>query len=1010
MAPQEVRMSHRPRNTLFTILLYVAFFASGASSLIAEVTWNRMLIVVVGNSLSATALILIVFMGGLGLGSYVGGKLLSGRRVSLIPYAVLEALIGLYVLLSPVLFGGLTELFRSLAVGNADQVGLTVARVLVSMLALLLPASLMGATFPAIVNGAALDTPSGRAARTGYLYSTNTLGAAVGCFAAGYHLLFEFGVQTTLAVAFVSYLLASLAGLIAGLIQRGEASATSPSTASRVASASGLIEGTDSSGVGGDPARVRVLYIGVTVVGFVALAYEVLLTRMAILYLGNSISVFALVLTAFLLGTGFSAIFGTWLYGWLRDRGGPANLLFGWSALIASVLIVAVPYALLEGLLVDLDDLGKFVDAAPANPLRILALLITPTVFIGALLPLAIRMLQPIARGETTRKAATLYSLNTAGGLVGAGVINHYVVPAVGVQGALALLIFLMGGTGVASLLVGRWRDRSWVPGFVTAAILGGLVMTLLPNTADLYADRLARSTLAREAGALHVREGRAATVVVLDQKDPNLGTYRDMYLNGVEEASTRYWHVQLFKLLGILPPLLHESEAPMDAVVIAFGAGITAGSVLASDQVASLDVVDLNPDIEGINDLFTDVNGDVFHRDRFHFHNDDGRNYLVTCDKQYDLIISDSTHPRAYDSWILYTRDFYEDVKSHLKPGGIFAQWVPVLRSMRGELMRVHLNTFQEVFPNTTVWYIYGSDQAFLLAMPEPLSIDAPKLQARLDRLPEWFRADEYQLDTVESVAGFFWMDAKAIDLMVAGDSRINTDGVHYFDKQSAVWPLPPQFSMPSYQTSAIPYFKGLTRAQAETVQIEQRVAGYLANLAFYETQADLHRAYCLDPTNGTALWYMHRAFGGQIPDAESFCAEMKVEEFRQLVAHQPNNASYLNGLADALCSAGKCEEALPIAKRAQELAPADGAVLDTYGWALLRTKRTQEAIQTLRRARDVLPNHPVVNYHLGVALYEAGERAQAKARLEHALQEGPNHAQAAAVIQLLEQIEGES
>ena len=88
-------MSHRPRNTLFTILLYVAFFASGASSLIAEVTWNRMLIVVVGNSLSATALILIVFMGGLGLGSYVGGKLLSGRRVSLIPYAVLEALIGL---------------------------------------------------------------------------------------------------------------------------------------------------------------------------------------------------------------------------------------------------------------------------------------------------------------------------------------------------------------------------------------------------------------------------------------------------------------------------------------------------------------------------------------------------------------------------------------------------------------------------------------------------------------------------------------------------------------------------------------------------------------------------------------------------------------------------------------------------------------------------------------------------------------------------------------------------
>jgi spermidine synthase len=62
------------------------------------------------------------------------------------------------------------------------------------------------------------------------------------------------------------------------------------------------------------------------------------------------------------------------------------------------------------------------------------------------------------------------------------------------------------------------------------------------------------------------------------------------MYLNGVEEASTRYWHTQLFKLLGILPVLVHEPDKPKEVLVIAFGAGITAGSVLASDQVASLD------------------------------------------------------------------------------------------------------------------------------------------------------------------------------------------------------------------------------------------------------------------------------------------------------------------------------------------------------------------------------------------------------------------------------------
>jgi spermidine synthase len=89
-------MTFNSRSFIFLISIYVAFFASGASSLIAEVTWNRMLIVVVGNSMSATAMILVVFMGGLGLGSYVGGKIFGKRRVSLVPYLLLEIAIGIW--------------------------------------------------------------------------------------------------------------------------------------------------------------------------------------------------------------------------------------------------------------------------------------------------------------------------------------------------------------------------------------------------------------------------------------------------------------------------------------------------------------------------------------------------------------------------------------------------------------------------------------------------------------------------------------------------------------------------------------------------------------------------------------------------------------------------------------------------------------------------------------------------------------------------------------------------
>lgn len=464
-------------------------------------------------------------------------------------------------------------------------------------------------------------------------------------------------------------------------------------------------------------------------IGFVALAYEVLLARLGILYLGNTVSVFPLVLTGFLLGTGISAVLGTWLYGVLRRNTNSSNRLFGFTALAAGAFVLVTPYLLLTDWVVSIDQLARSADATLRNPLPILAIIIAPTILIGALLPVAIRMLQPEERGEATREAATLYALNTAGGLLGAALANHYLVPLIGIQGALICLASICAAIGVINVLSPGKSFRRWSIAVLGVASLTIILIAALPEMMDLYAGKIAKSTRARSAKVRFIHEGRAATITVLDQEDPKKGTYRDMYLNGVEEASTRYWHTQLFKLLGIFPVLVHESDKPKEVLVIAFGAGITAGSVLASDQVSSLDAVDLNPDVEDINNLFTDVNGDVFHKPRFHFHNDDGRNYLVTSNKRYDVIITDSTHPRAYDSWILYTEEFYRAVRERLLPGGVFAQWVPVLGSMQGDLFRIHLNTFRRVFPNSTFWYVYGSDQAFLLATPEPFSLDAERL-----------------------------------------------------------------------------------------------------------------------------------------------------------------------------------------------------------------------------------------------------------------------------------------
>lgn len=854
-------MNEQRTSSLYRFSVYIAFLVSGASCLIAEVTWNRMLIVIVGNSLSATAMILMVFMAGLGLGSYAGGKLLGRQNGSLVAYLLLEVAIGLYVLLSPSLFHLLSRLFASMAGSVGDRELLTLLRVGVSLSALLLPSFLMGATFPAMISAAALDSPSRRTGRTGYLYSMNLLGAAVGCFVAGYHLLFEFGVQVTLNVAFALNLTAACCAFVAHTLERR--------TTATVARMPGP-EGTPSSV---DPRVRRFLYLAVFGVGFVSLGYEVLLTRLGILYLGNTVSVFPLVLTSFLLGSGVSALLGTWLYGVMVRRAGGRDILFGVVALGAGAWVLATPYLLLTDWVVGPEQFARITDATLRNPLPILGVMIFPTLLIGALLPIAIRMLRPEGRGEATREAATLYALNTAGGVLGAGLVNPFLVPWIGIQGSLVGLAAVCAAVGIVHLLAPQGRPARWAVAALGVASACALLLTALPQMMGLYAGKIAESTGARSVDVRLVEEGRAATVTVLDQRDDRKGSYRDMYLNGVEEASTRYWHTQLFKLLGLLPVCVRASEEPLEALVIAFGAGITAGSVLASERVSSVDVVDLNPDVEAINDLFKDVNGDVFHDRRFRFHNDDGRNYLVTSAKRYDVIVGDSTHPRAYDSWILYTEEFYRAVRERLLPGGVFAQWLPVLGAMQGELFKIHLNTFLRVFPHATFWYVYGSDQAFLLATPEPFRLDARRLQGQLDRLPAWFRAGEYQLDTAARIGGFFWMDGPAMRRMIGLESRVNTDDRHYFDKQSAVWPAPPQQRLPGFQADILPYVDGADDAFRAAVRGQQAVAQRLARFAFFRRKHDLFKAYCGMPGNGNAMYWMAREFSGRPPPHERLC-----------------------------------------------------------------------------------------------------------------------------------------
>ncbi|MEL6187115.1 MAG: fused MFS/spermidine synthase, partial [Myxococcota bacterium] len=181
--------------------LAVAFFLSGAAALILQVLWTRMMGHVLGASALAVSTVLTVFMGGLALGSHLGGQRARAIRRPVLAFAVLEAGVGLYGLAVPTLLESLPTLQVGLAyVWGEARDGQALLRFFLAALVLLPPTTAMGATLPLLAE-AAVGRMRRMAETTGRLYAANTLGAVAGALLSGFWLIPTLGISTTVRVA-----------------------------------------------------------------------------------------------------------------------------------------------------------------------------------------------------------------------------------------------------------------------------------------------------------------------------------------------------------------------------------------------------------------------------------------------------------------------------------------------------------------------------------------------------------------------------------------------------------------------------------------------------------------------------------------------------------------------------------------------------------------------------------------------------------------------------------------
>ena len=113
---------------------------------------------------------------------------------------------------------------------------------------------------------------------------------------------------------------------------------------------------------------------------------------------------------------------------------------------------------------------------------------------------------------------------------------------------------------------------------------------------------------------------------------------------------------------------------------------------------------------------------------------------------------------------------------------------------------------------------------------------------------------------------------------------------------------------------------------------------------------------------------------------------------DFRRAIALNPDQPLVLNYLGYSMIDKRiKLPEAMSMIRKAVELKPNDGYVVDSLGWAHFQLGEFSEAVKHLERAVELKPDDPIINDHLGDAYWRAGRRLEAKFQWQHARDSKP-------------------
>jgi predicted membrane-bound spermidine synthase len=575
----------------------------------------------------------------------------------------------------------------------------------------------MGATLTLLIRHRIREDVAGAGWQVAALYAVNTAGAALGCLLTDTLLVPSLGLFATQLVA-----VALNVGAGAGAFLLARRSALAPFPPHAPSPAPHSLDGT-------------VAWAGATLAlgGFAAMALQIVWFRFLISLFGPYRPVFSLLLTIILVGIWLGSLLaGLVVRAGVNVTRSYALALAGFGLYAAAALIFAPA-----------DNTARYQALGEATggawPLYravlggALAMVGVPALLSGAAYPLANALVQK--RADTVGgRAGALYLSNTLGSVLGSLVGGFVLLPRLGTQGSAAVVLAALALALFTLALASKPArgERLWLGASAAALVAALLAWERLPPTA-LVARTLGDLT-STGGKVVAVREGVNETIAVVE------GPFgARLVTNGFGMSATTFLGQRYMRAFVHVPLLVGDRVEQV--MVMCFGVGNTVSAALAHPEVQRVDVVDLSRDILDHAGHFAAANGDVLADPRVRVYVNDARHHLrMLPGPTYDLITGEPP-PLPHAGVVnLYTREFFELVRSRLRPGGITSYWLPAIQI--GETAtRSVVRAFLDVFPGALLLDGHTQQLILLGRKDGPLVLDPALARARMHASPALLR-----------------------------------------------------------------------------------------------------------------------------------------------------------------------------------------------------------------------------------------------------------------------------